>query len=106
MSKNQAKIIAGQYASLLKKNKFPLTEVYLFGSHAIGKANKNSDIDVAIVTNKNLHKSYLADKMKLWEFAVQIDSRIEPILLHKTDLIQTNESIMGREVKKHGIKVN
>ena len=91
---------------MLKKNRFAFTQIWLFGSYAKGKAGKYSDIDIAVVAGKLPRgRSYLDKKMRLLELTLQTDSRIEPILLEEIDLKEKSSSIMGYEVKKHGILV-
>lgn len=106
MSKNKVKKLVKMFADVLKKNRFLFSQVYLFGSHATGKAHEYSDIDVAVVVNRLPRgRGYLDKKMKLWELSTEADSRIEPILLEEKDLNKKDGSVMGLEVLKHGILV-
>lgn len=105
MSKSEAKLIVKRYASLLKKSDFVFAEIYMFGSYATGTATKNSDIDVAVVTKGKRDKKYLKQKMQLWEMAVEVDSRLEPILLSKDDFKKNSASILAEEIKKEGVKI-
>ncbi|MBN1258539.1 nucleotidyltransferase domain-containing protein [Candidatus Peregrinibacteria bacterium] len=106
MSKKQIKKIISEFAEVLKKNRFAFIQIWLFGSYAKGKAKKDSDIDIAVVASKLPRgRNYLDKKMRLLELTLQTDSRIEPILLEEDDLKGKTASIMGYEVKKHGILV-
>jgi len=106
MSKNQIKKIIREFAGVLKKNRFAFRQIWLFGSYAKGKARKHSDIDIAVVASRLPRgRDYLDKKMRLWVLTLQTDSRIEPILLEEADLKEKTASIMGYEVKKHGILV-
>jgi len=106
MSKDQIKKIISAFADVLKKNRFAFKQIWLFGSYAKGKASKDSDIDIAVVAGKLPRgRGYLDKKMRLLELTLQADSRIEPILLEEIDLKGKSASIMGYEVKKHGILV-
>ena len=60
-------------------------EVYLYGSHAKGLANKDSDIDVAFVYDKYESETYLEDIARLWGLSHEIDIRIEPIIIDIRD---------------------
>ncbi|MEK7083773.1 MAG: nucleotidyltransferase domain-containing protein [Patescibacteria group bacterium] len=101
----QAKKITRQYANILRKHGVPFAHMYLFGSHAEGKQTKESDIDIAVVVNRaGSNKKYFEKKMLLWRLTSDVDARIEPILLEKKD-IETGETIMGRQVKKYGMRV-
>jgi len=106
MSKSEVKKIIQKYAEVLKKHRFVYKSIYLFGSYAIGKANKESDIDVAVIIGRSpRNRQFLDKEMRLWELAPQADTRIEPILLEEKDIQEETASIMGYEVLKHGILV-
>lgn len=106
MSKAKIRKIVKDYAELLKKNRIRFKQVYFFGSYATGKANEYSDIDVAVVVGRIPRgKGFLDKKMSLWRYTHKVDSRIEPILLEERDLKEEAMSIMGDEVRKHGILV-
>lgn len=105
MSTIEAKKIAKQYADALRKHHIVFHQIYLFGSHAIGKAKKYSDIDIAVVVKQIEHGKYLDKKMKLWELAPKIDARIEPILLEKKDFQGGMATSLAREVQKHGVRI-
>lgn len=106
MSKTELRKIIEKYGNVLKKNRIEFKQIYLFGSHANGKATKDSDIDVAVVISRLPRgRRYLDKKMRLWELAPEADIRIEPILLEESELKPDDISIMGNEVRKHGILV-
>lgn len=103
MSKNNVKKIVKKYANKLKAEKYSFLAVYLFGSHAIGKATKNSDIDVAVVSD-NLKRNWNQNEEKLWQYTMNVDSRIEPVGFTKKDFAQAYDPLI-LEIKKTGIKV-
>ena len=106
MSKKQVKALVKAYAEILKKHRFKFKQIYLFGSYANGKPHEWSDIDVAVVVEKVPRgRGYLDEKMKLWTLTTEADSRIEPILLEENDLKESEASIMGAEILKHGILI-
>lgn len=106
MSKNEVKKLVKAFADILKKNRFAFRNIYLFGSQATGKSHEYSDIDIAVVVRRlPQDRGYLDKRMKLRELTIDVDSRIEPILLEERDLNKKNGSIMGMEVLKHGILV-
>ncbi|MBI4215763.1 MAG: nucleotidyltransferase domain-containing protein [Parcubacteria group bacterium] len=103
MPTRQIETIVKKYADTLKKNNISFTNIYLFGSYAVGKAKPYSDIDVAIVVDKiKSGRDYIDRKMKLWELTPEVDVRIEPILIEKTD-IEQGGTTMASEVKKYGV---
>ena len=102
MSKNKIKKIIQNYVRALSDDGFVFSEVYLFGSHATGKATVESDLDLAIITQKkNIHWS---DRATLWRLAGKVNSLVEPLLLTQNDF-KNGSTTMAFEVRKHGKRV-
>lgn len=89
-----------QFIEKLIEQGIPVTEAYLFGSYANGKATQYSDIDVCIVSPA-LGKDPIGEMATLRRIAYPIDSRIEPIPLHTTDL-EDRYSTLVSEIKHYG----
>lgn len=105
MPTSEAKKIVKKYSEILRQKNFSFSNVYLFGSCSLGKQNKESDIDVAVVVNHiGSDRNYIGKKMRLWEFTSDIDTCIEPILIEYTDF-QKGRTILASQVKKHGIRI-
>jgi predicted nucleotidyltransferase len=70
------------YQTLVKQSSFPMPieAVYLFGSHAKGTANKDSDIDVALVVN-HFEGDFFEVIPPIWRLRESIDFRIEPVVI-------------------------
>lgn len=98
----EAKKIAKQYARQLKKGGFPVVSLYLFGSAAIGRAKKWSDIDVAVITGKPL--GYWSGKFKASRLALRVDNRLEPHIFSKKDFSDLNDPLVY-EIRKTGVKI-
>lgn len=96
--------IVRSYRNLLRREGVAFTRIYLYGSHATGRARRDSDIDVAVVC-KRQPRDVLGTRMRLRRLAPRVDVRIEPILLTERDLIPHEESIIAHEVKRHGIRI-
>lgn len=103
MSKVQAQKIIKKYAKELKAKNYSFFAIYLFGSYAQGKANKWSDIDVAVVSDK-LKKDWWKNEMLLSHLSLDIDTRIEPHGFTVKDF-QNECDPMVYEIKKTGIRV-
>ncbi len=103
MSKTEIKKIVKKYAQKLKKEKYPLSAIYLYGSWATGKANKFSDIDVAVISER-LKRNWNYNEEILWQYTLEIDDRIEPIGLTKKDFENKNDPLI-QQIKKTGIKI-
>lgn len=106
MGKRNNKIIARQvardYVKELKKNNVPVTVAYVFGSYISGRPNKNSDIDVCIVS-PYIKKQWWKGSKKIWALRHEVDARIEPHIFSPDDFVIENP-LVG-EIKKHGVKV-
>lgn len=76
----------------------------MFGSQAKGVATKNSDIAV-IVRKIGKGEDYVNNKILLKKLSRNLSDNIEPILLEEKDLKKGSRSIMGYEVKEHGILI-
>ncbi len=103
MPKVNAKRIVKKYAEKLKERKYPFFAIYLFGSHAKGKAHKWSDIDVAVVTDK-LKRNRDKNENLLWYIRRDVDTMIEPYGFTRRDF-QDECDPMVHEIKKTGIKI-
>ena len=103
MSTNEAKKIVRRYVQKLRDNDFKLRAVYLFGSHAYGRPNKWSDIDVAVVFDQKKN-SLDKDRHSLWNLRMGVDMRIEPHGFLASDFYSGIDP-MSCEVKKMGIRV-
>ena len=97
------KKIVKQYAAELKHRNYPFSALYLFGSHAKNKANKWSDIDVGVISNK-LKRNWWKNEQLLSKISLDIDLRIEP---HGFTPEEFNDPCnpMAHEIKKTGIRV-
>jgi len=91
-----------QYQTLVKQSDFPMPidAVYLFGSHAKGTANKDSDIDVALVVN-HFEGDYFDVIPPIWRLREDIDFRIEPHVIAR----DTDYSGFLNEIQHTGIRV-
>lgn len=91
--------IVKQYKESLN-DRFDITGVYLFGSHVKSTQNNDSDIDVAIVVNREI--SY-EDELELMRRRRKIDLRIEPHAISSSDFQDWNPLVL--EIKKTGIAI-
>ena len=101
MSKLEAKKIIQRYIKVLKTDGIKISSVYLFGSAARGKATKYSDIDVAVITQKN---SYWQNLRRISMVGLQVDNRIEPHFFTKKDFLDIDNPLVY-EIRKTGVKI-
>lgn len=102
MSKIEAKKIIQRYIKILKTDGFKIASVYLFGSAARGEATKYSDIDVAVVAQKQ--SDYWRDRRRISLASLQVDNRIEPHFFTKKDFLDIDNPLVY-EIRKTGIKI-
>ncbi|VAX38067.1 hypothetical protein MNBD_UNCLBAC01-1336 [hydrothermal vent metagenome] len=89
------------FLELLDQRKVKVSRAIIFGSHAKGKAGKDSDIDIAVVS-KQFGKDSLKEMFMLREIALKIDSQIEPIPLTPQDF-KDQYSTLIQEINQYGV---
>lgn len=102
-TKKEARKIVKKYSQELTNTNFPYKAVYLFGSHASGKAGKWSDIDVAVVSDA-FKRNWEKSEILMWRIRRKVDSMIEPIGFTPEDF-RENADPMVYEIKKTGIRI-
>lgn len=103
MEASQIKEVVKKYIKVLKRNKFPYSAVYLYGSHAKNQAKPWSDIDVCVVSNNFSKRSWLAYSHRLWKLAEEVDLKIEPYGMSEETFLSV--SPIAEEVRKTGIRI-
>ena len=71
--------IAKGYADTVRRV-LSVKDIYLYGSYARGTANKDSDIDIAVIVDE-LREDYLGTLKLLWKLTRCECVDIEPVLL-------------------------
>lgn len=100
ITKNSTIAIISKYIEELEKNGIPILKAILFGSHAKGKAEPESDIDIALISIAFTGDRF-EDRRRIVPLRRKIDSRIEPIPFRPEDF--ENGGALAEEVKKTGI---
>lgn len=77
MAKKHVEIIMREFIKALKERNIKVEKAILYGSHAQGKANEASDIDVAIIS-PDFGQDYLEEAVLLKEISEDIDLDISP----------------------------
>lgn len=96
--------LANTYIKLVKQSGIPVNQAYLFGSYAKGKVWEGSDIDICIVSDA-FGKDYWNKKRQLNKIALQLDSKIEPVVFSTKDFGNKYDTLAS-EVKRFGILLN
>ena len=64
-----------------------VTKAYLFGSFLTGKADKWSDIDVAVISPQ-ISDDRFEERVTLTKIAISIDDRIEPLPFNPANFVK------------------
>ncbi len=86
----------------LRKTGFRISEAYIFGSYATGKADEWSDIDVAIISPQ-IGNDRFEERIRLTELAVLIDVRLEPLPFNPDSFTSVDPFV--QQIKSEGIAV-
>lgn len=102
--KNKSLILKSinNYLAELQKNGIKITGAYLFGSYSKDNADKWSDIDLAILTDKFIGDSF-DFTLLLMKIAEKIDFNIEPHPYITNEFNKDNP--FAAEIIKTGIRV-
>jgi len=72
-----------QYADIVVQE-FSPNAIILYGSHAKGNPNEDSDIDVAVIFN-GFSGDWLGVSARLWNLTRKVSTYIEPVLLDSSE---------------------
>lgn len=90
------------YIEKLTRSGLHISKAYIFGSYAKGRADRWSDIDVAIVSPQ-ISDDRFEERIKLMELAIPIDDRLEPLPFSVHSFVDDDPLV--REIKKEGIQL-
>ncbi len=93
-----------QYIVLLKTEGISVKQAFLFGSYAEDTAQKNSDIDVLIVSD-NVDESNDQAIGKAWSLTRKVSTRIEPYLIGWDSFNSNDDSPLVGVIKTKGIRI-
>lgn len=94
--------IVQKYVKKICEN-YKVYTIILFGSYAKGTEHKDSDIDIAIITD-DIENDIFDEELNLMKLRRNIDTRIEPHLIRIEDY-KNAETPFIQEVIDTGIKV-
>lgn len=96
--------IIRKYADALKAKGIGFYKIILFGSYAAGNPGKDSDIDIAVVSD-SFGQDRFKERVLLSKIAYYIDARIEPHPLSIKDFMEETWQTIVYEIKSKGIEV-
>ena len=80
---------------------FKVFAVYLYGSYAWGKADENSDIDIAVFIDK-FSEDPFEDMKLMFKLRRKIDTSIEPLPFKKEDYFSHNDADFISDILARG----
>ncbi|KKM10734.1 hypothetical protein SY88_11580 [Clostridiales bacterium PH28_bin88] len=95
--------IISRYVELLLDDVL-ITEIILFGSYAKGRADKDSDIDLAVIS-PDFGENVLRDLQLLSRKKIKVDPRIEAIAYHPNAIHKAEAGTFISEIIRTGKKV-
>lgn len=101
MLKKNIKYSIKKYIHTLRSNQIKVKKVILFGSYARGTNSENSDIDIAIITDK-FANDRIEENQLLLKRTIGIDTRIEAMAFTPEEYKNDFNSPILYEIRKHG----
>lgn len=101
--KPEIKTILKRYKRALLQTDLPVEKVILFGSQAIGKAGRWSDIDVCVIS-PDFGRDEVKEMVRLRNIALPVDIRIEPHPYSIKDFM-VEEDPFAYQIRKTGIVI-
>ncbi|WP_018086035.1 nucleotidyltransferase domain-containing protein [Desulfurispora thermophila] len=77
MAKERVELILREYLKALRKHNLRVDRIILYGSYARGQADRDSDIDVAVIS-PDLGRDFLEEAIWLKEISEEVDLDISP----------------------------
>lgn len=94
-----------EFVGILRSvEKIHVDKVILYGSRSKGKARKDSDIDIAIIS-RDFGKDRYEEGSRLFEIATKVDPRIEPVPISLQSWKEDMWVPLFYEIKKNGIEI-
>jgi predicted nucleotidyltransferase len=90
-----------EFLQALQRSDVHLQAVYLYGSHATGKARPDSDIDIALISDD--FGDWLKDHQRMVRALLACDTRIEPVRFRPEEFCDENP--LAWEIKTKGIRL-
>lgn len=96
--------IALRFRKLVEQEGMPVEKMILFGSYARGRANKESDIDLCIISSK-FGNDPVDELQFLLKKTRKVDTRIEPIPISPQEYKELASPLIV-EIKKFGREIS
>ena len=97
-----AMTLATRFVAEVEKRDIHIQRAILFGSHAKGKAEEWSDIDIALVSD-DFEGMRFNDRRKLTKPLLAVDCRIEALPYRPEDF--TEDDLFVKEILETGVRI-
>lgn len=104
MARDEIKKIIKKYAERLLEKGVNFQRIILFGSYAANTETRNSDIDVAVVS-EDFGKDRFEERVLLSKIAYYVDARIEPHPVSLKDFTEESWQTIIHEIKLKGTEI-
>lgn len=101
-STREAIRIAKRYIEELRRNKIRVSRAYLFGSFATGKAHRDSDIDIVVISPQ-FRGLRFDHNYRIGRLRRNVDLRISALAYHPRNF--TKDYLIPYEAMTHGIRI-
>lgn len=99
---NQVRDIVDKYIRALEKERIHVQRAVLFGSHAYGKADEWSDIDIALVSDA-FEGNRFDDRSKIRRITLSVSSDLSPLPFRPEDFVAEDPFV--REILEKGVTI-
>jgi len=93
------------YLKKVNENGIPVKFGVIFGSQARGVADKDSDIDLLVVSPHFDGKKDQSETTLLWELTIGTDSRVEPVPVGEQEWIEDDSRAIVEIARREGLIV-
>jgi predicted nucleotidyltransferase len=90
------------YLRKVNENGIPVSFGVLFGSHARGTSDDQSDIDLLVVSQHFDGKKDKRETSLLWQLTVDTDSRVEPIPVGEREWLDDDSRAIVEIARREG----
>ena len=96
--------IIKKYAEKLRERGVNFQKIILFGSYAANRGKRDSDIDVAVIS-ETFGKDRFDERVLLSKIAYYVDARIEPHPVSLKDFTEDAWQTIIHEIKSKGTEI-
>lgn len=99
---NQIRDIIDKYIRALEKERIHVQRAVLFGSHADGKADEWSDIDIALVSDA-FEGDRFDDRSRIRRITLSVSSDLSPLPFRPEDFVPEDPFV--KEILEKGVTI-